>query len=230
MNDENLLSIGEYYANQTAVQRLSAKVDQTFSPLALTDELADSKAVSEKIQQGELIVPVVGGFSSGKSTLINSFLGNPLLPTAVRPETALAAELRYSEEEYIIAVKGGKESGCYSISQLPEIKDNNQNFDYIKIYLNNANLKAIAPLVLVDMPRFGAFNEEHNKAISTYYVRGNYFVFLTECTAGTITRDMERTIEDLQQYGTDFSFCLSKTNLRTPKRCGRCCRADQRST
>lgn len=190
------------------------QVEQTLSPLELTNELANSKVVSEKIQQGELIVPVVGGFSSGKSTLINSFLGNPLLPTSVRPETALAAELRYSEEEYIIAVKG-ESTTRYSISQLPEIKDNNQQFDYIKIYLNNANLKAIAPLVLVDMPGFGAFNEEHNKAISTYYVRGNYFVFLTECTAGTITRDMERTIEDLQQYGTDFSFCLSKTNLRT---------------
>lgn len=190
------------------------QVEQTLSPLELTNELANSKVVSEKIQQGELIVPVVGGFSSGKSTLINSFLGNSLLPTSVRPETALAAELRYSEEEYIIAVKG-ETTTRYSISQLSEIKDNNQQFDYIKIYLNNANLKAIAPLVLVDMPGFGAFNEEHNKAISTYYVRGNYFVFLTECTAGTITRDMERTIEDLQQYGTDFSFCLSKTNLRT---------------
>lgn len=190
------------------------KVKQTLSSLELNNELDKASNVSQKIQQGELIVPVVGGFSSGKSTLINSFLGNPLLPTSVRPETALAAELRYSEEEYIIAVKG-KTTTRYSISQLPEIKDNNQQFDYLKIYLNNANLKQISPLVLVDMPGFGAFNEEHNKAISTYYVRGNYFVFLTDCAAGTITRDMERTIENLQQYGTDFSFCLSKTNLRT---------------
>lgn len=190
------------------------KVEQTLSPLELNDEVNRSRDIAHKIQQGELIVPVVGGFSSGKSTLINSFLGNPLLPTSIRPETALAAELRYSEDEYIIAVKG-ETTARYSISQLPEIKDNNQQFDYLKIYLNNANLKAISPLVLVDMPGFGAFNEEHNKAISTYYVRGNYFVFLTECTAGTITRDMERTIGDLQQYGSDFSFCLSKTNLRT---------------
>lgn len=191
------------------------KVEQTLSPIALNDELNATNEVSHKIQKGELIVPVVGGFSSGKSTLINSFLGSDLLPTSVRPETALAAELRYSEEEYIIAVKD-ESTTRYTISQLSEIKDNSQQFDYIQIYLNNANLKAIAPLVLVDMPGFGAANEEHNKAILTYYTRGNYFVFLTECTAGTITRDMERTIENLQQFGSDFSFCLSKTDLRTP--------------
>lgn len=189
-------------------------VEQTLSSLdGLTEEIAKTTEAGNQIQQGELIVPVVGGFSSGKSTLINSFLGSKLLPTAIRPETAIAAELRYSEEEYIEAIKDEK-ANHYQLSQLAEIKDNGQNFDYLKIYLNNENLKSIAPLILVDMPGFGAFNEEHNKAINTYYDRGNYFVFLTDCTAGTITRDMERVIGELNEFAKDFSFCLSKTNLR----------------
>ena len=61
-------------------------------------QLADNSlaALIHNIKQAELIVPVVGGFSAGKSTLINSFLGCDLLPTAITPETALATELRYS--------------------------------------------------------------------------------------------------------------------------------------
>lgn len=190
------------------------QVEQTLSPIEeLKADITKTVEIGNQIKKGELIVPVVGGFSSGKSTLINNFLGSTLLPTSIRPETAIAAELRYCEEEYIEAIKDEKATR-YSLSQLAEIKDNGQNFDYLKIFLNNANLKAIAPLVLVDMPGFGAFNEEHNKAIKTYYVSGNYFIFLTDCTAGTITRDMERTISDLKEIGAGFSFCLSKTNLR----------------
>ena len=48
----------------------------------------------EKINNTELIVPVVGGFSAGKSTLINQFLGENILSTALTPETALATDIK----------------------------------------------------------------------------------------------------------------------------------------
>ena len=61
-----------------------------------TLEISDNKLseIQRNITDAELIVPVVGGFSAGKSTLLNSFLGNEILPTAVTPETALATILK----------------------------------------------------------------------------------------------------------------------------------------
>ena len=56
-----------------------------------------SKALKQDIAEAELIMPVVGSFITGKSTLINSFLNSGLLPVGTTPETALATELRYSE-------------------------------------------------------------------------------------------------------------------------------------
>lgn len=170
--------------------------------------------LAQQIQHAELIVPVVGGFSAGKSTLINSFLGAEILPTAITPETALATELRYSESEYIEAVTNADTVEKYALTDFPSLKDNARNFKLLRVYLNNSNLQAIAPLVLVDMPGFDAPIENHNQAILNYLNCGVYFIFLTSVEDGTITLSMKREIENLQRIGKGFSFCISKTNLR----------------
>ncbi len=181
-------------------------------------QLADNSlaALIHNIKQAELIVPVVGGFSAGKSTLINSFLGCDLLPTAITPETALATELRYSTIDYIEAVSADDSVTRYEISQLPEIKDNAQSFKFIRLFLNNQSLAEIQPLVLVDMPGFDAPIANHRNAILEYLNRGTYFVFLTSVEDGTITRTMHQEIKNLRLFGKGGAFCLSKTNLRSP--------------
>ncbi|GAA9751760.1 hypothetical protein VN0186_12060 [Helicobacter pylori] len=57
----------------------------------------------ESIQKQRLVIPVVGNFSTGKSTLLNRFLGSSVLPTGITPETSLATELHYSAKERIEA-------------------------------------------------------------------------------------------------------------------------------
>lgn len=55
----------------------------------------DKASLIASIKDRELLVPVVGGFSAGKSTALNAFLGEDILSVAITPETALATELRY---------------------------------------------------------------------------------------------------------------------------------------
>lgn len=166
------------------------------------------------IEEAELIIPVVGGFSAGKSSLINSFLGEDILPTAVTPETALATELRYSNSNYIEAITAAGTVERHELADFVQIKDNARQFRNLRLYLNNDQLKAIQPLVLVDMPGFDAPIATHNQAILNYLGRGVYFVFLNSVEDGNITSSMKREIDNLQQLGKGFTFCISKTNLR----------------
>ncbi len=166
------------------------------------------------IRDTELIVPVVGGFSAGKSTLINSYLQMDILPTGITPETALATELRYSSSEYIEAVKSDDSIEKYNINQNEEIKNNASKYKYIKLYLNNEKLKQIEPLVLVDMPGFDSPLELHNQAILNYLNRGIYFIVLTSVEDGNIQKSTIRELENITEFGKGFSFCLSKVNLR----------------
>ena len=190
------------------------EVKNIISPLEISDNKLSE--IQGNITGAELIVPVVGGFSAGKSTLLNSFLGNEILPTAVTPETALATELRYSDSNYIEAVTASGTVERHQLADFARLKDNAQNFKNLRVYLNNENLKAIQPLVLVDMPGFNAPIENHNQAILNYLERGVFFVFLTSIEDGNITLSMKREIDNLQQIGKGFAFCISKTNLRAP--------------
>ena len=78
--------------------------------------------LKEAVVNVELLVPVVGAFSAGKSSLLNSFLGKKYLTVDVSPETALATELRYSQEEYIQVVKNDGSLERFNIEEAESLK------------------------------------------------------------------------------------------------------------
>ncbi|MEV1663467.1 dynamin family protein, partial [Pseudomonas aeruginosa] len=133
----------------------------------------------EKVMETELVVPVVGAFSAGKSSLLNALMGKDILPVGIAPETELATELRYSSEPYLLAIKPDGEQERLPIDALGTINRRSSEFSHLRLYLNSEALKALAPLVLVDMPGFGSSLENHNKAIAYYLPRGVHFVVLT---------------------------------------------------
>ncbi|WP_434579815.1 dynamin family protein [Sulfurimonas sp. NW15] len=177
----------------------------------------DTKVLENEIENCELVVPVVGGFSAGKSSLINSFLEINVLPTNLTPETALATELRYSQNDYIEAIKEDGSVDKFEIQQHEEIKNNAKKYKYLKLYLNNDKLKSIEPFVLVDMPGFDSPLELHNQAILNYLNKGVYFIILLSVEDGTIPKSILNELENISDFGKDFSFCLSKTNLKSPQ-------------
>ncbi|WP_165725226.1 dynamin family protein [Pseudoalteromonas sp. SA25] len=187
----------------------------TVEPLKVSGD--DLLSLEYELQNVELLVPVVGGFSAGKSSLINSFLEEEVLATAITPETALATELRYAKENYIESIDNNGVVIKHSIEEFSSLKDNAKKFQYLRVYLEHDRLKAIHPLVLVDMPGFDSPIDMHNKAILNYLNRGVYFVFLTSVEEGNISRSMKREIDNLYNFGKGFSFCISKTDLRPPE-------------
>ncbi|GCF02993.1 dynamin family protein [Helicobacter pylori] len=173
----------------------------------------------ESIQKQQLVIPVVGNFSAGKSTLLNRFLEKSVLPTAITPETSLATELHYSANERIEAFSNNDEKAeSFELNEqsFEVIKENAPKYSYLKVYLNNEALKNSAPLVFVDMPGFDSPISSHTHAILEYLERGVHFVILTSAEEGALTKRMVRELKNLLEFEKGLSFILSKTNLRTP--------------
>ncbi len=173
----------------------------------------------ESVQKQQLVIPVVGNFSAGKSTLLNRFLEKSVLPTAITPETSLAAELHYSANERIEAFSNNDEkTESFELNEqsFEAIKDNAAKYSYLKVYLNNEALKNSAPLVFVDMPGFDSPIPSHTHAILEYLERGVHFVILTSVEEGNLTKRMVRELKNLLEFDKGLSFILSKTNLRAP--------------
>lgn len=188
-------------------------VEQLIADTPLSaDELGQLK---EDVRRTELLIPVIGAFSAGKSSLINAFLGANVLGVGLTPETELATELRYSSDPHLLALRTDGSSERLSISDLSTLKSRADEFTHVQLYLDSPQLKALPSLVLVDMPGFGSSLANHNKAIAYYLPRGVHFIVVTSVEDGNITQSMLRQLDDMQTYGREFTFLLNKTNLRS---------------
>ena len=167
------------------------------------------------IEHTELLVPVIGAFSAGKSSLLNTFLGETILSVGLTPETELATELRYSSDPHLLALRLDGSAERMDITALATLKARAHEFTHLQLYLDNPRLKALPSLVLVDMPGFGSSLSNHNKAIAYYLPRGVHFIVVTSVEDGNITQSMLRQLDDLHTYGRAFTFLLNKTNLRS---------------
>ena len=170
--------------------------------------------LKDQIYEQELLLPIIGAFSAGKSSLLNKFLGRDVLPVGIAPETELATELRYGVNEHILAIRLNGTEEKFDISDFDVIKMRSAEFSHLKLYLNNEYLKAVAPFVVVDMPGFGSSLENHNKAINYYLPRGAHFVVVVSVEEGNITRSMLRQLQELQNLERNFMVLVSKVNLR----------------
>lgn len=127
--------------------------------------------LQEKISEAKVCIPIIGKFSSGKSALVNTLLGykTEILKTDITPETAIPAELNYSDENEVIHII--KNDGTIE----PMTVEAYRNFDAdattvksAKLYLKNRFLEKIPDVMIVDMPGFESGFEIHNKAIDDY--------------------------------------------------------------
>lgn len=171
----------------------------------------DIKQLLNLIKNMPLKVPIVGDFSSGKSSLLNKFMGKDILEVNIKPETAVPAELYYSEEEYDIGVD--KDNNQIKLDNVKS--ENIKDYLYIKRYINSDNLKKIEPIILVDMPGFDSPLENHNRAIMSYLDKGIYYMALVPVDAGTITKSMLTQIKNIVNFKKDFSIFITKTDLRS---------------
>ncbi|MEJ7138855.1 dynamin family protein [Amphibiibacter pelophylacis] len=178
-------------------------------------QLDDVARLKNDIEHTELLVPVIGAYSAGKSSLLNAFLGAEILSVGLTPETELATELRYNKDQHLIAVHLDGTSERLDVSALAGIKTRASEFSHLQLHLDNPQLKALPSLVLVDMPGFGSSLTSHNKAIAYYLPRGVHFIVVTSVEDGNLTQSMLRQLDDLQTYGREFTFLLNKTNLRS---------------
>src|SRR5271167_1341605 len=58
---------------------------------------ADVRQLVARINEGRFFVACVGQFKRGKSTLLDAFVGEPILPTGVVPVTTVPTVLRYGD-------------------------------------------------------------------------------------------------------------------------------------
>jgi len=201
-----MLKIRDAYLNY-----ISAAQNQVNSTLLKSDAFA---SLEQDIRHTEFLVPVIGEYSAGKSSLLNAFLGSEVLPVGLKPVTELATELRYSSDPHLLALRQDGSSERLDSGAMATIKLRAQEFTHLQLYLDHPRLQAQPSLVLVDMPGFGSSLASHERALAHYLPRGVHFIVVVSAEAGSLTQSLMRRLDDIHTYERGFSFVLNKTNLR----------------
>jgi len=174
------------------------------------------KLVIDETDKRDLFVPLVGGFSTGKSTAINSLIGRDILPEKVSPETAIPAELHFDTDERVMALSINGDWSRHEVSALVGLSDEANQYQVVRIYLNSSVLQEIQPMVLVDMPGFDSGLDQHNFAILRYITTGALYLYMVNAKAGTVSRQDVRRIEEILDLGRSVKVFLTMTDIASP--------------
>lgn len=218
------MSLQSLFPQQLAIQKQFSEVKNLFIENKLSTENLDN--LKPLIDNFEIRVPFIGGFSSGKSTIINTLMGlhgkHRLLSTNVKPETAVAAEIHYGEN---LSIKA-----CYPDGNSIAVSEENfKNSDFVnslnlvekegwfEIYYPVPVLQNASHLILVDMPGWGSAVDNHKKVVDDYANRSLAYVVVVSVNEGTLHNKLKVALSELGINGKSIVLAISKAHLKLPK-------------
>ena len=158
---------------------------------------------------------MVGRFSAGKSALLNAVLERELLVESQLPETALAAELAYSETEYIEAVSADGKAMRLPVDAADLIEPD--QCSHAVYHINSEFLKKLPDIILVDMPGFDSSVARHNKAILQYIGQAGAYVLVVDCEDGTLSQPTVDFLKEIRLYHSNLAIALTKCDKKLPE-------------
>lgn len=174
----------------------------------------------EKIKHTEFHVVVIGQFKRGKSTLINYFLGNDILPTGVIPITSIITRIRYAASPKAAIHYKDHRSTETDIRQIHEYiseqknPKNSKNVDIIELYYPSDILKN--GVVLIDTPGIGSVHKHNTEEAYRYLPEADAAIFLTSSDAPVGELEME-FLEDAKEYFHKIFFLQNKIDYLNPE-------------
>ena len=184
--------------------------------------LPEIASIEERIRSYYFKVNLIGPFSSGKSSLLNAWLGRDVLPAGIAPETAVASELMYAQEEKIVLFPMDE---SLPRETLPGISG--ANFQRVKkranagelmkvqIFLNNPKLQRYPEVCLVDMPGLSSGLKSHETALNQFILDGGTGIFCVPAYDGTIQKDGMHFLDLMKNFDNGFFLLLTKADEKT---------------
>nr|WP_315234073.1 dynamin family protein [uncultured Flavobacterium sp.] len=181
--------------------------------LGLIDIEAEIQFIIERLSQKnkELIIPIVGEFSSGKTTLINSLTNSKKLETASKPTTATIYEIYFeSETEFVeLYYSDGKIDLVDDISSLK----NDELDDVPLIKVHDTSNKISSSTILVDTPGLSSNDARHIEALSKYLPKADALLLFVDINQ-QITNSLLDFIKTKSLTHLSLYLVITKTDTK----------------
>lgn len=188
---------------------------ETAQYLHLEKTIQEIKKLKERKENKNqlLILPVVGEFSSGKTTLINALTNSKKLETASKATTSVIYEIFFGND---------KENGeiIYNDGTIREVEDlstikNDQldNVQFIRIF--DTAQKIANTTVIVDTPGLSSNDARHLQALNDYLPNADAILLCTDINQ-QITKSLIDFIKTAKLTECPIYLIVTKTDSKTP--------------
>lgn len=176
----------------------------------------DITAALDEIPGFRVTAPVIGGFSTGKSSLINAVIGEKLLSTNITPETAVPTEITAGYDTVTLVSACGTES-TIPLSDFKSAELAADKYSVVKIGTSNPFFAQIPSIKLVDMPGFDSGIEVHNRVIDNYLPRSLAYIITVSADEGTLRESIITFLNELKLYDMPVYTVITKSGKVEPE-------------
>ena len=170
----------------------------------------DTQKILESIDTYRVNTPVVGNFSTGKSSMINAIINKPLLSVDITPETAVPTEIYYGNNKVYQYDQGRKIER--RIDELPLKGLTIQTTSLVQVEYDNEFLKEIKAVNIVDLPGFDTSFELHNRAIDQYLPNSLAYLLVVSSDEPVLKESIAEFIKELKAYNMPVYVVITKCN------------------
>ncbi len=171
------------------------------------------RAIAERTQNpsAQLILPLIGEFSAGKTSLINALTDSKVLEIASRPTTATLYQIFFgSTENKAVALTAEGESVEL---QLDSMK-NEELLKYPTINLFDTSTKVPKDIIFVDTPGLSSPDPKHREVLISILPRVDA-ILLTVDANQPITRSLLAFVKEMRLAEKPIYLILNKTDTKS---------------
>ena len=171
------------------------------------------RAIEERAQNpsAQLILPLIGEFSAGKTSLINALTDSKVLEIASRPTTATLYQIIFgSPENKAVALTAEGESVEL---QLDSMK-NEELLKYPTVNLFDTSTKVPKDIIFVDTPGLSSPDPKHREVLISILPRVDA-ILLTVDANQPITRSLLAFVKEMRLAEKPIYLILNKTDTKS---------------
>lgn len=167
-----------------------------------------------KINQKDcpLVLPLVGEFSSGKTTLINSLTDSKKLETATTPTTATIYEIFFGCDKCSALVING-DGTTNNIDDIAELKNDNLK-DAAVVSVFDTSTKIPPLTVLVDTPGLSSTDPKHRQVLTDFLPNADGVLLVTDVNQ-QITHSLTDFIKDMSLANRPIFAVITKCDTKS---------------
>lgn len=179
-----------------------------------SDKVADElKALERRLQDDNvtLTLPLVGEFSSGKTSLINALTDSKQLEIATKPTTATIYLLHFGQDRQYATIHraDGSEEAVEAIGSLK----NSELADVPLVDIYDTSTRVPRDLVLVDTPGLSSPDARHKDALIRFLPEADAILMTVDCNQ-QITKSLLRFIEESNLAGRKVYLIVTKCDTK----------------